>query len=226
MPEQADRPGRLGYWTALALLAVGLALFVAAVVPAMRAVSAGVEGLQRVALWGASPAAEFRLETPGEVHFFYEPVTTVGPQAFATETTWEPELALERLEPGEPAAWVGVELVPTQSTIVYRTDGRAGHSLVSASAPSAGRYRLEVVEPGRAGNVAEGTIGPAAERPRVIAIGTVPVQRLKDGFVGVYGGAVALGLLGCAAAVLALITWARRHGTRTGRLDGQPTAWA
>lgn len=227
MAESSQRAGRGGYLVALGLLAVGFAIFAAAVVPASREVAVAVEGLDRFVARGPGPVGVFEVDAPGRTRIGYESITRVEGEAFATEITWEPVLGLtgpggEEVPLVEPN---GDPEDPDNSTIVYRVDGRAGHTLAVADLPAAGRYELRVVEVGLAGDAFAETIGPATERRRVLAVGNVPAGLLKDGLLGVYGAAVAMGLLGCIAILVALITWARRHGTRTERVDGQPAAW-
>ena len=240
MVDGATQPGRTGYLVAAALLTVGVALFLAAVIPAKRAVSEAVEGMQRVVI-GSGELDGFHVDQPGPVTIHYEPRSpgdrrsaaeaAAEPQllgdhrGFETETTWEPELWISKAVLLGKINKLPLDFVPTANTVVYRTGEHAGHSLFEVELPEAGSYFLGVEDWGMAGDVAAGTIGPAPIRPRVLAIGSVPVGRLKDGFLGVYGGAVALGLLGCLASIVALITWARRHGTRTERLDDRPAAW-
>ena len=234
MPEEPDeqpdhKPGRGGYLVAAALLLAGLAVFAAAVLPATRAVEASVEGMQRVVLEGEGSGATFFVKEPGRVLIHFEPISLVDGVEHRSEPTWEPELELRKLRGlsgvvgGSEA--VAAPLEPTASTVVYRVGRFAGHSLVEVDLPEAGGYALVVRDLGMAGDVARGTIGPAQAEKRVLAIGNVPVERLKDGFLGVYGGAVVMGLLGCVAILVALITWARRHGTKTERVDGRPAAW-
>ncbi len=229
MADDVKRPGRGGYLVAAMLVAVGLVPFLAAVVPAMRAVGLAVEGLERVVVDGPESAGVFSAERPGRVFIHYEPISRVDDTTYVTEPSWEPELKLWKLR-GLFGVVGGTSeeiapLEPTANTVVYRVGGYAGHSLYEAQLPEEGSYAVTVADMGMAGDVAAGTIGPAPFRSRVLAIGDVPVGLLKDGLLGVYGGAVVLGLLSCAAAILALITWARRHGTKTERIDGRPTAW-
>jgi hypothetical protein len=93
--------------------------------------------------------------------------------------------------------------------MVYRVGPYVGDSIASYRLPEAGTYVISLPDDAEEINADDRPAAPPD--PLVFAVGHVPVELLKSGFFGVYGGAVTLGLCFSAAVILGLITWARRH---------------
>ena len=197
-------PGPLGYLLAIILLIVGGGAFLSAVLPASRDVRDAVEQLQRVVL---PEQTTLRFDQTGNVTLYHERVSVISGKTYtspdqAGRYAGPPLLLRNRqtqstLEP-EPLSPITGQAT---STILYRVGPYVGESLASFNIPAPGTYEL----------VAADDQDAAIGQPTVFAVGHVPVELLKSGFLGVYGGAVTLGLCFSAAVMIALVTWARRN---------------
>ncbi len=220
---EAPRPSRRGYWAALALLVVGVAVFFSTLLPARQAVHDAVTSLQRGVLNGETPVV-FEAERPGVFTLYYEKRSVVSGRPVSSPLLWdglplvviaEEARGLPQGERVEPRVWSGTGTETGRA--IYRVGPFVGESLYTVEVPAPGTYRVEPDDELLAILEAEQPRQASFDQPRVVAVGNVPVELLKSGLSGVYGGAVVLGLAFTAAVVVALITWARRHPVDTSR---------
>lgn len=192
----ARKPSAWGYIVAAALLAVGVAAFLAAVLPARAKVHDAVHNLQRITF----PAGgTFSAAAPGPVTFYYEKHGLLDGKPHQSPMRWRPEtLGLQSMD--------GQHVDLTQpfgndlGAVIYHVGPYIAEGIFTADLPAAGTYRLTL------GTDEAADLAP----PRILAVGHVPTL-LEPGVFNIYGAAVTLAITAIAAVLLAIITWSRRR---------------
>ena len=219
--RQRERPGRLGYAVAAALLLTASIPFLLVVRRTSAEVEDRVRGFHRFVV----PGTHTLDLQPGPLTLFYEKRSVIGGETFATSLNFPQQLAITLTDPKGQA----VPLATSTEVQVLAREPFHGHSLASLEVAEPGTYTLTAGPsdlPGRLNVLAptqqlrENPRFADPQQRRVLSLGHLPmVDLLKGGFTGVYGAAVLLGFAATAAAVIGIITWMRRHTPRLGERD-------
>jgi len=198
--QTRTRPGVRWYAIGLALIVLGVGVFLVSLVVQRNHLAAQVAALPRLTL----PAGgTVELPDAGPAVVYYEgPADPADPPL--DYATLRPRLDVTRPDAPPDAPVIGVGRPATVEA--YPIHGRHAYAVATFTAPAPGVYRIE------------GALAPDAAEARV-AVGRVAVTDMMRDWTGVFGGAVVAVLGGVAGVLVLVVTLMLRTGNVTRRDD-------